>query len=190
MTTLLVLPEDRPDAAPEVIFDSAGIAARLAADGVRFERWAVRDVPAVDDVLSAYADEVKRISEAEGFIQVDVASLHPDPTDPEWPAKAAAARSKFLEEHTHDDGEVRFFVDGRGAFYLRLGGKVLIVICEAGDLISVPADTRHWFDMGTNPSFTAIRFFLVEEGWVGRFTGDPIASRFPRLDDLVASSAS
>jgi 1,2-dihydroxy-3-keto-5-methylthiopentene dioxygenase len=33
--------------------------------------------------------------------------------------------------------------------------------------------------MGANPEFTAIRWFNNPEGWVGDFTGDPIAERFP-----------
>ena len=96
------------------------------------------------------------------------------------------ARGKFLAEHTHADDEVRYFVDGRGAFYLRLDGKVHIVTCETGDLLGVPAATRHWFDMGTDPNFTALRFFREPEGWVGSFTGDDIATRFPTFDQLTA----
>jgi len=55
------------------------------------------------------------------------------------------------------------------------------VSCERGDLISVPAGTRHWFDMGPAPSFVAIRLFINPEGWVASFTGSDIAERFPRL---------
>jgi hypothetical protein len=46
--------------------------------------------------------------------------------------------------------------------------------------------TRHWFDMGSRPCFTAIRFFREEDGWEADFTGDPIASRIPDLDALLA----
>ena len=95
-------------------------------------------------------------------------------------------RLKFIEEHTHDDDEVRYFTEGSGAFYLHLGDGVYQVVCEAGDLISVPAHTKHWFDMGPVPHFTAIRLFKSPEGWVGKFTGDPIASQVPRLDGVAA----
>ncbi len=54
------------------------------------------------------------------------------------------------------------------------------MLCEEGDLISVPAGTRHWFDMGPNPRFTAIRLFTNADGWIANFTGDTIADRFPR----------
>jgi 1,2-dihydroxy-3-keto-5-methylthiopentene dioxygenase len=183
MTKLVVLTEEDPSQQVLTTTDGGEIADHLGGHGVVFRRWELR-VPAAD-VLTAYADEIEQLRQQEGYVTVDVARLHPDPDDPSWATKAAEARNKFLEEHTHADGEVRFFAEGRGAFYLRLGGEVDIVVCEAGDLISVPKETRHWFDMGTNPSFTAVRFFLEDEGWVGKFTGDPIASRFPTFDELV-----
>jgi len=111
--------------------------------------------------------------------------LHPDATDAEWEAKAKAAREKFLDEHTHDEDEIRFFVDGHGCFYLHLGDEVHAVVCEAGDLMSVPTGTRHWFDMGHTPDFCAIRFFQEENGWVAGFTGATISARMPSLDELL-----
>ncbi|MEO9170422.1 MAG: cupin, partial [Candidatus Baltobacteraceae bacterium] len=91
-------------------------------------------------------------------------------------------RKKFLDEHQHVEDEVRFFVEGRGAFYLHAGGRVYQTVCCKGDLISVPAGTKHWFDMGPDPEFTAIRLFINPEGWVANFTGDPIANDYPKLD--------
>lgn len=61
------------------------------------------------------------------------------------------------------------------------------VLCEAGDLLSVPANTTHWFDMGTRPDFVAIRFFHDEDGWVGDFCGTDTAQRFASFDELMAS---
>ena len=92
---------------------------------------------------------------------------------------AAALLEKFLDEHTHSEDEVRFFVEGSGAFYLRMDGKVHQLVCTQGDLISVPARTKHWFDMGPDPYFCSIRLFTDPAGWVAEFTGDPIARKFP-----------
>ena len=111
-----------------------------------------------------------------GFQSVDVISLHP-----EHPQKDVM-REKFLNEHIHTDDEVRFFVDGQGLFYLHFDETVMTVLCEKGDLISVPAHTRHWFDMGPAPDFKCIRLFTDEAGWVAQFTGDAIASRYPRFE--------
>ena len=100
---------------------------------------------------------------------------------PDHPEREAL-RGKFLSEHTHAEDEVRFFVEGQGLFSLHIDQEVLVTLCERGDLISVPAGTRHWFDMGPTPSFCALRFFNNSAGWVATFTGDSIAERFPRLD--------
>ena len=136
-------------------------------------------------MLEAYAEPIAQLSSEQGYVLVDVAALHPS-ADPGWAATAAAARQKFLAEHTHADDEVRFFASGSGIFYLHIGDEVLAVLGERGDLLSVPKGTTHWFDMGTQPDFTAIRFFRDQEGWVGEFTGDPIAERIPDFDTIVA----
>ena len=111
----------------------------------------------------------------QGYQAVDVVSLNPD--HPE----RAVLRQKFLEEHTHAEDEVRFFVAGQGLFTLHIKDKVYEVLCQQGDLISVPANTRHWFDMSERPYFIAIRLFTNPAGWVANFTGDKIAQRFPRF---------
>ena len=170
--------------------DAGEIRETLAARGVTYARWPTADgladdAPA-DAVLAAYAEPISRLSSDQGYVLVDVAALHPS-DDPEWAGKAAGARQKFLAEHTHADDEVRFFAAGSGIFYLHIDGAVYAVLGERGDLLSVPKGTTHWFDMGTRPDFTAVRFFRDEEGWVGEFTGDPIAERIPDFDTIVAA---
>jgi 1,2-dihydroxy-3-keto-5-methylthiopentene dioxygenase len=184
MTVLTVLSDDASGPA-ETMTGHAVIAERLGAIGVQFERWEAgrpltRDADQ-DEVLDAYRSDIERLNERFGFQSVDVVSLQPDHPD------RAAFRQKFLAEHTHDDFEVRFFVDGRGLFYLHVDGRVHMLLCERGDLISVPAGTTHWFDMGERPDFKCIRFFTRPEGWVGNFTGSDIATRFPDFDTHVAS---
>lgn len=190
MTTLVIHPDTDPAVTTLRTGDPDVITSELAGRGVRYERWSAgRELgPGASeaDVLDAYAADVERLRD-EGYTTVDVARLVPDDSNPDWPASAAAARERFLSEHTHDDDEVRFFVEGRGAFYLRIDGEVLIVVCEAGDLLSVPAGTTHWFDMGTRPHFAAIRFFKTPDGWVGNFTGSDIAGTFEPFDELVGA---
>ncbi|MEU1018610.1 cupin [Streptomyces sp. NPDC005898] len=193
MTLLTTWPEAGPETVVRRTSDPAEIAAALAPIGVRYEQWPVReDVPAdadSDTVFAAYRTEIDKLNAEEGFRTVDVVALHPD-ASPEWPAKAAAARKKFLAEHTHDDDdEVRFFVAGAGVFYLHVSDEVHAVYCEKGDLLGVPRGTTHWFDMGTSPAFTAIRFFHEEDGWIGNFTGSPIADRFPDFDEIHSGYA-
>jgi 1,2-dihydroxy-3-keto-5-methylthiopentene dioxygenase len=183
MSTLTVYNEAGTELAP-TIRDVNAIAESLARLGVQFERWQAKQ-PLADDadqqaVLHSYQEAVERLNKQYGFRSVDVVSLGPDhPNKDEM-------RQKFLDEHTHSDFEIRFFVDGRGLFYLHVADKIYLVLCEQGDLISVPANTAHWFDMGKNPSFKCIRFFTDEKGWEGLFTGSQIASRFPSFDEYVA----
>ncbi len=127
-------------------------------------------------MIAAYRSDIERLQRENGYQAVDVISLNPDHPD------RAALRQKFLNEHTHSEDEVRFFVAGRGQFTLHIGDKVYEVLCEQGDLIGVPDGTRHWFDMSESPYFIAIRLFTNKEGWVADFTGDDIAGRFPRLN--------
>ena len=152
--------------------------------GVQFERWTADSPLAADadqeSVLAAYDDSIDRLKQQFGFQSVDVIKLSQD-----HPEKAVF-RQKFLAEHTHDDFEVRFFVEGHGLFYLHVADKVYAVLCEQGDLISVPANTTHWFDMGENPRFTCIRLFTSPDGWVAEFTGSEIAKTFPTFDQYIA----
>jgi len=183
MSALTVYPDNQPQLG-ETAADFSAIQARLDAIGVQFERWIANCELAADadqdTVLAAYSDSIERLKRQYAFQSVDVVSLNPD-----HPEKAAF-RQKFLSEHIHADFEVRFFIEGRGLFYLHVDGKVYGVLCEQGDLISVPADTAHWFDMGENPRFKCIRLFTTPDGWVADFTGSDIAQAFPTLDQYLA----
>lgn len=183
MTALTIYPETQPGNGQHFSAPDA-IQAQLAAIGVQFERWIAEcDFAAdadQDAVLQAYRSSIDQLMRQYGFQSVDVISLKPDHPD------KAKLRAKFLAEHTHDDFEVRFFVEGRGLFYLHVNGKVYAVLCEQGDLISVPADTTHWFDMGENPAFKCIRLFTTPDGWQAKFTGSGIAKQFPSFEQYLA----
>jgi 1,2-dihydroxy-3-keto-5-methylthiopentene dioxygenase len=184
MSRLTIYRDDAPSVAELDTADETRIREALAGINVRFERWAAqRPLAAADqdhDVLAAYGSEIQRLERANAFQSVDVLRCLPDHPQREQ------LRAKFLAEHTHDDDEVRFFVEGSAMFYLHADARVHMVLCERNDLISVPAGMRHWFDMGPKPYFTVIRLFTTPEGWVARFTGDPIAARFPAFDRQAA----
>ncbi|MDD3517485.1 MAG: acireductone dioxygenase [Chromatiales bacterium] len=180
MSELRIYAENDP-AQAEVHTDFDAIRSRLGALGLRFERWQANAplAPGADQetVIDAYRGDIDRLMRENGFQAVDVIAMTPD-----HPQKDAL-RAKFLNEHTHSEDEVRFFVDGSGLFYVHAGDRVYGVLCEKGDLIGVPDGTTHWFDMGPAPHFTAIRLFTNPEGWVANFTGSDIASRFPRYGE-------
>ncbi len=183
MSRLRIFDESEPQTARITLDGHAAIAAELDKIGVRFERWeanrSIAPGASQDEVIAAYRSDIDRLMGESGYQSVDVVSLTPDHPD------RAALRQKFLSEHTHSEDEVRFFVAGSGQFTLHIGDKVYDILCEQGDLIGVPDGTRHWFDMSESPYFVAIRLFTNKDGWVANFTGDDIASRFPRMEPAV-----
>lgn len=181
MSELKIFNDCEPDKAITHSRQAADIAKHLKALGVRFEQWqtdaAIKPGDAVESVLEAYRKDIDRLVAEEGYQTVDVVSLS------RHAPNKAELRQKFLSEHTHSEDEVRFFVGGEGLFTLHIGPQVCEVLCQRGDLISVPANTPHWFDMGPNPDFIAIRFFNNPEGWVAKYTGSAIADQFSRLEN-------
>src|SRR5476651_167914 len=162
MSALTIFSDQDPSAPVWESRDGDAIATELNKIDVRFERWqADRDLgenPQPQDVIAAYQHEIDKLVAEKGYQSWDVISMRPD-------------------------NEQRVFVEGAGLFCLHLNGKIYQILCEKNDLISVPANTRHWFDMGGSPSFTAIRLFDNVEGWVAHFTGDKIADEYPRLGE-------
>jgi 1,2-dihydroxy-3-keto-5-methylthiopentene dioxygenase len=194
MTILLQFSDRNPGALNGQFTGMSDIVPRLAEIGVKFERWEA-STPLPDDasseaILAAYAADIERLKRERGYKTADVVRLKraAGESDSAWAEKAKGARGKFLEEHTHSEDEVRFFVEGSGMFCLHIGDRVHQLVCERGDLLSVPAGTRHWFDMGTDPFFCAIRLFGNESGWVAQFTGDKLSSDFRSYDQVRAQS--
>ena len=180
VSRLRIFAEDHPDEPLLASTDRGEITRELAAIGVVLEQWEATQPVAPgasqEEVFAAYRADIDRLVAERGFRSVDVASIGPE--NP----KREEMRAKFLDEHFHKEDEVRFFVAGSGLFTLHVDGKVYEMLCTQGDLIAVPDSTKHWFDMGPEPSFVAIRFFTEPDGWVGHFTGTDIAQRFPRYE--------
>ncbi|WP_267055044.1 cupin [Streptomyces sp. NBC_00083] len=157
--------------------------------GVRFARWhAARRVPACADdaaLINAYRSHIDHVSAEGGYRTVDVVRMTPGPAGPDPSRPGCPVREKFLEEHVHDEDLVRFVVSGSGCFYLHAARRVHAVLCRAGDMLSVPSRTAHWFDAGVRPTYTAIRFFREGDDRAAHFVPNGIAGRFPVLDDLV-----
>lgn len=181
MSALKIYHEQNPAQPTFSSTQAADITRQLKGLGVRFEQWttdaAIKPGDAAESVLAAYRRDIDRLVAEEGYQTVDVVSLSRNAANKE------ELRKKFLSEHTHSEDEVRFFVGGEGLFTLHIGQQVCEVLCQRGDLISVPANTPHWFDMGPNPDFIAIRFFNNPEGWVAKYTGSAIADQFSRLEN-------
>ena len=181
MSSLTVYHQSNPDVPNKVLTHLEDIAATLAEVGVRFERWQasapIQPGAAQDEVIAAYRPQIDKLMAEQGYVTVDVVSLNKD-----HPQKDEL-RAKFLDEHRHGEDEVRFFVAGRGLFSLHIADNVYEILCERGDLLVIPANTWHWFDMGERPSYVTLRLLGQADGWQAEYSGDEIASRFNRLED-------
>jgi len=146
--------------------------------GLYFDQWqcdeVFEDTATQQDILQAYSKDLFPFMENGGYQTADVISINSLTENYE------AIRAKFLAEHTHTEDEIRFFVDGQGLFWFNLDNEpVFNLLCEKGDLISIPAGTKHWFDAGeNNPFVKAIRIFIDMSGWVPYYTESGIDQKF------------
>lgn len=179
MSSLFVYHQSCPDVPHKVLNHLEDIAATLAEQGVAFTRVqaAAPIVPgaSVQEVTAAFRAQIDTLDAVQAALEViSVGNDHP---------QKAELRGHYMQEQFHDAKEVRFIAAGRGLFSLHIGDYVYALLCERNDVISVPAGTRHWFDLGENPYLVAIRLFSQPGGDVAHVTGDDIASRFAGLDD-------
>jgi 1,2-dihydroxy-3-keto-5-methylthiopentene dioxygenase len=159
------------------LLDLPDIVSFLGDYGITYEQWhSKRDVPVgapADVILSAYADKIDDLKRRGGYVTADVIDV--TPSTPSLDAMLA----KFSREHWHDEDEVRFIVEGRGLFHISpKGGPVFAIEVEAGDLISVPRGTLHWFDLCADRRIRAIRLFQDTSGWTPHYTDSGIDADF------------
>jgi 1,2-dihydroxy-3-keto-5-methylthiopentene dioxygenase len=158
--------------------DVDAIRTYLAARGILYTQWTAdfEFLPDAEqeEILAAYANVLNPYMAAHGYQTADVISVHPQTPN------LSEIRTKFLQEHTHTEDEVRFFVDGQGFFWFNLGAEepVFCVKCVAGDLLSVPANFKHWFDLGPVAFVKTIRIFTDASGWTPHYTGSGIDVRY------------
>ncbi|AWB68571.1 acireductone dioxygenase [Saccharobesus litoralis] len=180
MSQLIIYKDTLPALAIFNSTDKVEISNHLSKVNIVFKDNSQRTVTSQNKeaILTAHDSVINSIALLTKYKSRDLVSV-----DESTPNKADL-RAKYMFEHTHNEDEVRFFVDGRALFCLHIGSNIYQVICEKGDLISIPKDTAHWFDMGSNPNFSVIRFFMNEKGWIASATGSDIAAHFPTLDQI------
>jgi 1,2-dihydroxy-3-keto-5-methylthiopentene dioxygenase len=160
------------------ITDAVEIRKFFTSRGIFFDQWhcdvEFEDTATQQEILSAYSKDLDPFMQNGGYLTADVISINSLTENYE------AIRNKFLAEHTHTEDEIRFFVDGKGLFWFNLENEpVFNLLCERGDLISVPEGTKHWFDAGeSNPFVKAIRIFIDMSGWVPHYTESGLEQKF------------
>ncbi len=149
--------------------DHAEIAAYLGGIGIDYERWdnisEIGPDASDDEILEFYSAEIDMLKAKGGYVTADVINIVP------MTPNLDAMLDKFNKEHWHDEDEVRFIVKGHGLFHIApVGGDVVSIEMEAGDMIRVPRGTHHWFNLCGDRTVRAIRLFQDVSGWTPHYT--------------------
>lgn len=169
---MIHIPEQRRS-----IEGAAEIAAFLAPFGMTYEYWPVQERVSPDaapeEILAAYKPEIDQLKARGGYVTADVISV-----TPQTPGLDTML-NRFNKEHRHSEDEVRFIVKGKGLFHIHPeGGPVFSITVQAGDLITVPRGTRHWFDLCEERTIRAIRLFQDMSGWTPEYVPDGVHEGF------------
>jgi 1,2-dihydroxy-3-keto-5-methylthiopentene dioxygenase len=128
----------------------------LAEQGVAYHQ--LRTDPA------AYRSSVDMLKSDRGYIEEDIIELAP--TTPDLDAICA----KFVDEHSHDEDEVRFVLEGEGIFDIRSNDdRWMRIVVQPGDLIVVPAGRHHRFLLTDAKRIRCVRLFRDKSGWVPHY---------------------
>jgi 1,2-dihydroxy-3-keto-5-methylthiopentene dioxygenase len=162
--------------------DQSLIQSLLKEINIHFENWEISENldkdSSTDEIASNFKDKIEKVLKENNFSSFDIVNIKPELEGLD------ELKKKFIPEHTHDDNEVRFFIDGEGLFCINQDEAIYQLLCTKGDYISVPAHTKHWFDMGSKASFKCIRFFENKEGWIAKYTDSKISQQYPLLDEF------
>ena len=151
------------------ITDPAEIKSYLAGIGIGYDQWQSSHPLSADatseEILAAYAPEIDALKQQGGYVTADVIDIKPDTPNLD------VMLAKFSREHTHAEDEVRFTIEGQGLFHINpQTSPVVGITVEPGDLLVVPKDTLHWFDLCQNRRIRAIRLFQDQSGWAPHYT--------------------
>jgi 1,2-dihydroxy-3-keto-5-methylthiopentene dioxygenase len=144
--------------------DPNTIASLMSEFGLKYEKWGTRSGERVTDseVLDLYKDEIKRLSDAGGYVTADLVALTKETPNLD------VITAKFDKKHHHTEDEVRFVVEGEGVFELASendNDDWLKFTSEPGDLIVIPSKRRHIFYLTEKKNIRCIRLFQTKEGW-------------------------
>lgn len=164
---------------PNKIENLSEIISYLNKKGLYYEKWDIDTnilkYATDQDILNSYEDKINDFCNKKGYQTFDIININ------ENTPNIDSLRQKFLKEHTHSEDEVRFFIYGKGLFWFNYKDDVFALLCESGDLLSVPTSYKHWFDMGTTPDVKVIRIFTDPKGWVADYTESNIDNKYNNL---------
>ena len=160
----------------ETLTEPDKVEAFLRARGITFSTWELSleaqelaALPTLNDsqkarLISLFATRLG----ASGYANADVVAIRPDIPG------LSDALAKFDRLHYHDDDEVRAIVGGEGVFgFMTDDDRQFLLKIEAGEYISVPARTWHWFYCTAGRNITALRLFEDMSGWTPHYRSNP-----------------
>jgi 1,2-dihydroxy-3-keto-5-methylthiopentene dioxygenase len=111
-----------------------------------------------------YRAPIDRVKTDRGYITEDIVELGPETPNLD------AICAKFVDEHFHDDDEVRFVLEGAGIFDIRSNDdEWMRVEVTKGDLIIVPKDRHHRFMLTDAKTIRCVRLFKDTSGWTPHY---------------------
>ncbi|MDI3328490.1 MAG: cupin domain-containing protein [Alicyclobacillaceae bacterium] len=155
------------------------VRAFLDAQGVLYEKWPVEKLPAhlagkfvlseaeQQEILDVFREEIESLARRRGYVKWDIVTLS------EATPNLEELLRKFQAVHTHSEDEVRAIVQGHGIFVIKGKDGYFDAELEAGDVISVPENTPHFFTLMDDRQVVAVRLFIDPSGWVAHPYDDP-----------------
>lgn len=179
MSSLAVHLHTAPELPNKVLNHADDIASTLAAVGIDYRQVALpaelRPGCEQAEFDAAYGLWLQALMSKEGHVQQELFNLqrnHPQKLE---------LRARHLDEQAQASPSAWLFIGGFAQLSVRLDDYVYVLRGERGDLLGLPAGTRHWFDLGEEPHALVVRLSASAQAPVR--TDDDIASRFARLGD-------
>ncbi len=179
MSSLAVHLHTSPELPNKVLNHADDIASTLSVVGIDYRQVelpaALRPGCEQAEFDAAYGLWLQAFMAQEGHVQQELFNLqrnHPQKLE---------LRARYLDEQVQSSASTWLFLGGFAQLSVHLDGYVYVLQGERGDLLTLPAGTRHWFDLGEEPHVLALRLSPSED--TPERTGDDIASRFARLGE-------
>ncbi|GIZ13310.1 acireductone dioxygenase [Pseudomonas sp. NCCP-436] len=179
MSSLSVYSHTVSELPHKVLNHAEDITSTLAAAGIGYQRL---ELPATlhpgcaqEAFDAACGPWLQALMAREGYVRQELFNLQR--RDPQ----RLELRARYLDEQLQEAASAWLFVGGFAQLGLHVGEQVFLLLGERGDLLSLPAGTRHWFDLGEEPHALVLRLSAGEQAPTP--SGDDIAGRFPRLGD-------
>ncbi|MBI1976309.1 MAG: cupin domain-containing protein [Candidatus Omnitrophica bacterium] len=118
-----------------------------------------------------YQSTMDGLKKKNGYIEQDIVELNPAMSN------LQEICNKFIDEHRHDEDEVRFILLGEGIFDIRSQkDQWMRVKVEQGDLIVVPAGRYHRFTLTEKKNIRCVRLFKDKSGWVPAYRSQELVN--------------